>query len=372
MLLSLVLFLSLGCSLIFNGTIENLFIVLAALAFYKQVIIDRNYKKLAYALFISFLVLNFSITFIFRDYFPKENADPVVDKKETLVMLVSEGENKNYKVRERATQIYFEEGYKSLYNGLSNLHNYKKYYNKLGQSDFKHNAFEISEKLRYRLDENYMVVNSYLYSKPYFENMMEIVLQEGYKRIIICPIFMTEGIDYQNFMQEYNKMHLASRNIVDIDILEPLYKSEDLAKVYSESILKDIKNFKNDAGVLLIGLQHKNNLEQDVKFREMVKAELEKGKVENDLDLEVRMPLLENNENDIIKSAEELLEYGINSLYVLAPTSTIDTMYTRNLVSSVFEALDLGDTKFHYLTPSEKNDAIVNSIFYNILEKQNT
>ena len=48
------------------------------------------------------------------------------EKEETLVLLVSEGENKNYNIKERSTQIYYEEGYKGMITGISNLYNYKK------------------------------------------------------------------------------------------------------------------------------------------------------------------------------------------------------------------------------------------------------
>ena len=35
---------------------------------------------------------------------------------------------KNYNIRERSTQIYYEEGYKAMITGISNLYNYKSYY----------------------------------------------------------------------------------------------------------------------------------------------------------------------------------------------------------------------------------------------------
>ena len=70
----------------------------------------------------------------------------------------------------------------------------------------------------------------------------------------------------------------------------------------------------------------------------------------------------ENNKKDIIKSGEELLEYGISTLYVVAPTSTIDTMYTRHLVNSILEELDMGDTRFYYIDPPDKINTLVDLV----------
>ena len=61
-----------------------------------------------------------------------------------------------------------------------------------------------------------------------------------------------------------------------------------------------------------------------------------------------------------------MLEYGINTLYVVLPTCTIDTMYTKHLVESILEDLDMGNTKFYYIKPEKKMDAIVDEIFKRI------
>ena len=44
MLFSIILFSSLALSFILKGSYENIFIVLATIAFYKQVIVNKNYN----------------------------------------------------------------------------------------------------------------------------------------------------------------------------------------------------------------------------------------------------------------------------------------------------------------------------------------
>lgn len=365
MLFSIILFSSLALSFILKGSYENIFIVFASIAFYKLVIVDKNYNKLIYGALISFIGINLVISFIFKDYIVIKDTQAIQEQEETLILLVSEGEDKKYNIRERSTQIYYEEGYKAIYNGINELYNYKSYYSKLGSSEFKHKANEICEKLSHRLGKGYKVVNSYMYSSPYFEYSIESIISQGYKKIIICPLFMTEGTDYEIFMDRYEKLNLTSKNIAAVEILDPFYNANNLAHLYTDEILKNIRESEEDSGVLLIGLHDKNNLEQDILFREKIKKYIEES--EEDIDIKVKLPLLENNKNDIIKSGEELLEYGINTLYVVAPTSTIDTMHTRYLVNSILEELDMGSTKFHYIEPSDKINTLVDTLYTKIV-----
>ncbi len=364
MLYSIILFLSLMYSLIVKDSIENIFIIVASLMFYKVVIIDKNLRDLLYGFIISFIGINLIILFVIKDPVAIKNADPVIEDEKTLVLLVSEGEDKHYNIRERATQVYKYEGYKSFYNSISHLNKYKSYYQNVGVSNFKKRTVEIAEKLNFNLGNNYIVANSYLFSKPYFEQMMEVIIQDGYKEIIICPLFMTEGKDYQDFIERYEEMELASRNIINVKTLKPLYDEDDLADLYTNDIIHNVYKLQNDAGVLLIGLEDKNNLEQDLYFRKEIERRLEEEKGE--LDIEIRHSLFENNEDDIIRSAQELLEYGIHSLYVVTPTNLVDTMYTKDLIETMLEKLELGNTSFYYINPPEKIDTIVDILLTQI------
>ena len=364
MLVSIVFSTSLFLSFILNGYFENIFIVLASIAFYKQIIIDKQYKYMAIALIISFIGVNFIITFGFRDYinFQGELAD--IEKEETLVLLVSEGEDRSYNLKERATEVFYKEGYKSLFNGVKKLHKYKSYYSELGSSDFEVKADEIATKLDYQLGDEYDVKNTYLYSNNYFESTIEEAISQGYKNIIICPMFMTEGRDYEIFQKRYENLNLISYNLTNVQILDSFYKSNNLALIYKNDVLNKIRASQNGAGVLLVGLNDKNNLEQDVLFRDKLKDYIIQE--EKNIDIQIKMPLLENNKKDIIKSGEELLEYGIDTLYVVLPTSIIDTMSTKALVENLLDKLEMGNTKFYYINPAKKSDAIVDELFTRI------
>ncbi|MEG0843778.1 MAG: hypothetical protein RSF39_06465 [Romboutsia sp.] len=363
MLISIVLCSLIFLSFIFDGVMENIFIVLAVMAFYKQIIMCKDYKYMAYALIISYIGVNFIMTFGFRNYLSFDEISPEQDKEDTIILLISDGESKNYNFRERATQIYYEEGLKSYFKVTKNLYDYKSYYNEIGSSDFKEESEKIASNLRIRLGSGYKVVNSYLYSTPYLESSLEDIVSKGYKNIILCPIFMTEGNDFDIFKERYDDLNLSIYNL-NITILDTFYKSNNLAMLYKNEILKYIDANDKDVGVILIGLQEENNLEQDILFREKIQEYVQQE--EKSYDIQIKLPLLENNKKDIIKSGEELLEYGIDELYLVLPTFTIDTIYTKHLAQSIFKQLDMGNTKFYYIDPPNKSEVIVDEIFTRI------
>ena len=105
--------------------------------------------------------------------------------------------------------------------------------------------------------------------------------------------------------------------------------------MYKDEILKNITTKNKDIGVLLVGFQNENNLEQDILFREKIRDYILQD--EKNSYIQIKLPLLENNKKDIIKCGEELLEYGIDGLYIVLPTSTIDSIYTKHLVDSILE-----------------------------------
>ena len=127
--------------------------------------------------------------------------------------------------------------------------------------------------------------------------------------------------------------------------------------MYKDEILKNITTKNKDIGVLLVGFQNENNLEQDILFREKIRDYILQD--EKNSYIQIKLPLLENNKKDIIKCGEELLEYGIDGLYIVLPTSIIDSIYTKNLVDSILNELDMGNTKFYYIDTDKKYDLIV-------------
>ncbi|MGL5717460.1 MAG: hypothetical protein ACRCXT_07275 [Paraclostridium sp.] len=362
MIIAIAFWISVGLSLIFNGFLENILIILATTLIYTYFMDYKEYKSIILGFFVSFIIINLSIIIFIRDDINLKDIELGEAQSETLVMLVYDGEDRNYNVGERANEIYYEEGYKSYITSVYGLYKHKNYYEKLGSSEFKDTTYEIESKLRDRLGEEYRVISSYMYTKPYFENTIQEAIYLGYREIIICPMFITQGKDFELFKTRIDKLELSKYGI-DIKLADVLYKSNDLAKAYKDAIVSDINNKKIDAGVLLVGLEDENNLEQDIIFREKIKHYIEE---EKNKQIQIKLPLLENNKNDIIKSGEELLEYGIDILYIVIPTCTIDNMHNKYLVETILQELDYTDTKFCYIDPKDKVNILVEEIYTQI------
>lgn len=362
MIISMLCWLLIGLSLIFNGYIENILIILATILAYTYFTENKNYKNIFVGFIISFAIINISIMIFIKDNIKPKSIEVGEVQQDTLIMLVYDGEDRNYNARERANEIYYEEGYKSYISSIYSLYKHKSYYEKLGSSDFKDTTYDIEYKLRDKLGKDYKVISTYMYTKPYFENFIQESVALGYRDIIICPMFITEGKDFTNFKARIEKMELSKYGL-NIRLTDVLYKSNNLAKAYADEIVNDINNKKIDAGVLLVGLHNENNLEQDIIFREKIKHYIEEEK--ND-QIQIKLPLLENNKNDIIKSGEELLEYGIDVLYIVIPTCTVDNMHNKYLVETILKELDFTDTQFHYIDPKDKVNILVDEIYTQI------
>ncbi len=352
----------LGLSIIFDGYMENIFIIATTIVIYTYfTYYEIKYKKFFGGLLLSFVIINIAINTIIKDDIDLKNIEIGEQQDETVVMLLYDGEDRNYNFRERANEIYFEKGYKSYLTNTYDLLKYKSYYEKLGSSEFKDVTYDISVELRDKLGGNYKVVNTYMYTKPYFENVLQEILSIGYRNIIICPMFITEGKDYEVFKDRLNEMKLSKYGI-NVKLTDVFYKSNSLAKLYKNEIVESVSE-NTSAGVLLIGLEDENNLEQDIIFREKIKYYIEK---EKNNEIQIKMPLLENNKDDIIKSGEELLEFGIDIWHVIIPTCTIDNMHNKNLVESILNELDASQVRFHYIDPKDKVKILAEEVYTQI------
>lgn len=55
-----------------------------------------------------------------------------------------------------------------------------------------------------------------MYLKYYFEYLVELIIEQGYIKIIICTLFMTKGTDYDVFierMERYEELNIKSDKI---------------------------------------------------------------------------------------------------------------------------------------------------------------
>jgi len=107
---------------IFQGFLENIFIVIFTLAMYKC-IEDKDYKNIIVCFIIAYFILNITITGFMRDKINVGNIELDFDepKDKTAVVLLFEGEDESYHLKERANEIYETRGYISYLDMIYRL-----------------------------------------------------------------------------------------------------------------------------------------------------------------------------------------------------------------------------------------------------------
>lgn len=353
---------------IFDELNENIFIIIFSIGSYR-LFLDNDLKGILKSLIISYLILNILVIGLFQDNLELKEIE-LYSKKQVkkAIVLVHEGEDRKYNLKERAREVYQKNGIYSFAIIGYNLNKYKKMYSEIGSSQFKDKSYIAREKLSEKLGEDYIVVNTSLYTKPYLENTLIDLINKGYKDITICPIFLTEGKDYELLKRRIDSMEILKYGI-DIKITDLFWNSSVLAKAYKDTILNSIKNENENVGILLVGLKDKNNLDQDILFREKIKKYISDEKGYN---IKIKLPLLENYKKDIIKAGDELLEYGIGSLYLVIPTSVFETVYVKALAEHILSELNISNgTKFYYIAPLNEEDIIIEELYKKIRLAEN-
>ena len=89
-----------GLSMIFDGYMENVFIIATTVYIYTYIVYyEKNYKKLFVGLIVSFLITNLLIVFFIKDDIKVKSIEYGDVQDETLVMLVYDGESRKYNIR---------------------------------------------------------------------------------------------------------------------------------------------------------------------------------------------------------------------------------------------------------------------------------
>ncbi|OPJ56845.1 ferrochelatase [Alkalithermobacter paradoxus] len=353
--------------LIFDGFLENMFIVIFTISIYKA-FQNKDTQNLFKCFVISYIILNLVLVIFYKEKVDYSILEPYNPQDKKAVILVYQGEDRKYNLKERSREIYESDGVYSLFTSVYKLHRYKDMYEKLGSSEFKNRSYQFRKELSNKLGPNYTVLNSNLYTRPYLENIVADLVNKGYKEIIFCPMFLTEGREYKTFQKRVENMELIKYG-VNIKVTGVFWDSEEIANVYKDNILAYLNKKNDNMGILLVGLKEQNDLNQDIIFREKIKNQLLNEKKDN---IKIKLALLENHKRDIIKIGEELLEYGIDLLYLVIPTSMFETIQIRSLAEYVLRKLYVSDeTKYYYIGPVNDNSILVEELYKKIKLIQN-
>ncbi len=307
---------------------ESIFLILSTIAL---LIIIRDREKIlkgkTICQLIFFIVLSYFITIIIistRGY--SMNLETTRRSKSLegkAVLLVYEGEPNMYSFNTSMTNINKNGTVFTRIFSPFVLFERKAYYQKLGKSDYNRKATEIGEELQTFLSEGFKVYVSYLYDTVYIEEGLINLANDGYADVIIVPVFLTDGHNYNVLKSRVEKMKLFNLNI-NVKYIDPLWNSESIVNSYVNILKEQAKKYNNGSiGIVLvgegqIGYRRDKNLKatrEDSMFRNRIRTKLidDLGCNENKIKIGW-FKYTKPNYKDIVR---DLLDYSIGELIII-------------------------------------------------------
>jgi len=338
--------------LIYDEPKESLFLTFSIVIF---IIIIKDREKIfrectVYNIVLSF-ILSYFVAVLFistRGY--SMNLSVIGRSKENngkAVLLVYEGEPEMYSVEKGITNIYKNGTVKSKIFSPFILFENKRQYYKIGRSDYKRNTLKVAKELETFLSEEFEVYISYLYDTDYVEEVLVKIANDGYKNVIIVPIFLTDGQNSKILKTRIEKMKLYNLNI-NVKYIDTLWNSESIASIYESIIIRNI-NLENvgNTGVILVGegqIGYKKDknlkaLREDIMYRNRIKSKLlnELGLYEH----KIKLGWFKYVEPNYIDSLKNLLDYSVSEIVIIYTKPSVTNIENAIMSSSIRTKVDI-------------------------------
>lgn len=300
-----------------------------------------------YLSFVFVLSYFISILFIFSRGYSMELsvAGTTKDIEGKAVLLVYEGESEMYSFKKSITNIKKNGTVKSIVISPYILSSNKRYYQFLGKSDYKENTLKVKRELQAILPEEFKVYISYLYDTAYLEEVLIDIANDGYRDVIIVPIFLTDGQKLRILKSRVEKMKLYNLNI-NVKYTETLWNSEDIVNSYENKIIQHIDegNIAN-TGIILVGEgqegymknKHLKAVREDSMFRNRIKLRL--VHTSNINENKIKIGWFSHIDPDYGESIKNLLDYNVGKIIIIYTTPSVtnieNTIISKKIASKV-------------------------------------
>lgn len=335
----------------YEDPVENLSIMIFSFSVIILIKLIKKNKNISIIKSIAiFLLAYFLVFFVFfiMAYDINENVE-IISKKnnETAILMVYSGEAPMYSIDKEMRKILFEKDKGDLILYPYKLYKIKSLYNKLGKSEYKEKTITVHNKLDYLLKDNYDTYLSYLYDNIYLENKILEIVDNGYKRIIIVPIFLNNNEDTKKLQNRILEMELYNHN-VKIKYTDTLWSSESLIESYVNLIKLNSNNTKR-IGINLIGID--KNINNDIDNSEAIKQSIIfrskiREKLVEELDIDssrIKLSWYNNLEPDYINGNNELLEYGISEMLCLVVDPQLNELVRTDIYEKIKNEIEFPD-----------------------------
>lgn len=329
---------------------ESIFLILSTSTFL-MMIKDRKkiFKVRPFLNFIIIFFLSYFISVILittRGYTLKLMATGrKKDANGKAVLLVYEGEPEMYSFKKGIENININ-GTGKLFSPFILFEN-KRYYQSIGKSDYKKNTIGVATELQALLSNGFRVYLSYLYDTPYIEEALINIANDGYKDVIIAPVFLVDGHTSSVLKSRVEKMKLFNLNI-DVKYIEPLWDSESLVNSY-ETIIRRRLNENNlgNTGILLIGEgqvgYNKNNflnaVREDSMFRNRIRTKLIDGLGINEH--KIKSGWFKYIEPNYLDAFSDLLDYNLGEIIVVYTKPSVTNIEIATIYKKITSKQDI-------------------------------
>ncbi|WP_050353671.1 ferrochelatase [Gottschalkia purinilytica] len=333
----------------YDGMKSTIFLLIS---FYSLIVVVTNRDKLLEEKIktIFCIVLPYILSVIFinvRDYNMDLNLlGNALKKDETAVILVYKGESERYSLSKEVLNIKNKNSLSEKIKIPFKLNKVKRNYNLIGKSDYKKETIRFSRELQKSLNENnYNVYIGYMNDNKYIEETIIDVANNGYKNVIVVPIFLTEDSNVLELKSRVENMKLFNLNI-NIKYTESLWNSKAVLNSYFNKIAKQIETDNtSDTGVVLIGGGEKDynnekyiqSIKEDTMFRNKLRLLLQK-----ELNLQEHkvkacwFEYIDPKYEDIVR---DMLEYGVSKILIvytnLSVTDIENNIMADNIINNV-------------------------------------
>lgn len=369
LLIILVITFSLVSFLSYSDPWENFFLVafsLVSLMLVRRLIKDISIEKALITLGISIIGYILIVVILLSQGYKMELGSKHTnnEREDVAVLLVYMGENPMYDMSLEINNILLEGNMFDKLKTPFKLHTIKSKYKDIGKSNYKKNTYRVQQQLQNLLSDKNKVYTGYLYDSKYVEERLIDIVNDGYHKIIVAPIFLTEGSYLDVLKTRIDKMKLFNLNI-QIRFTEPLWYSENVVDCYLEKIMRNVdKGNLMDTGIVLIGQNEKGYNEDE--FIESVKENLIFRKKVKDYLVnsvgfhkdKVRLGWLENIDPEYPREIKSLLEYGVDEILCIYVKPQVTYIENYDIVEEIKEEVKLPDEVNVKLIDGFLNDSI--------------
>ncbi len=344
-------------SILFFALDEPMESIFLMLSISMLIIIIKDKEKILSGITIYFIIVFFllfyviSISFIYSRGYSMDLsvAGNPKNMEGKAVLLVYDGEPEMYSFKKGVTNIRKNGTLKSKVFIPFVLWTYKRHYHKLGKSDYKENTIKVKKQLQALLAEEYKVYASYLYDTDYAEEVLIHIVNDGYRDVIIVPVFLTNGESLSILKSRIERMKLFNLNI-NVKYTEPLWNSEVTVDSYRNKIKQfiDEDNIAN-TGIILVGegqKGYKNNkslkaVREDSMFRNRIRLKLVSTYNINEHKIKVSwFNYVDPNYED---SLESLLDYSVGKIIIIYTKPSVTNIENVIISKKISSKIDIPD-----------------------------